>query len=1846
MEFDPIDIAQEIQRAYATDFIGERNVAFSNLLSRYGDPAIPLGKKLASFIKMKGPYIQALAIPKWSDSTWTQFAKSVKSIYAAESLDKCIVDLFTSIGFKKLYAYQERAIKAILEDKNTLVVAGTGRGKTESWLIPILQFIILAKRGKFPLHPSGSVKAILVYPTKALAQDQLKRLISYLFGLNKSLPENERITVGVYDGDTPSLSDPGHIAYLANAFKYFKCPLFNSAEVLCRSCDIKNDHSLIVRKDEDEKPKLSVPMPQCREKVPLDFIHLTRDDIRDAKVDILLTNPDTINFRLVNINADQERDAFIKEPKYVVLDEIHTLTGLFGSFVSVLMKRFMSVRKSMLQGQSDDLRVIAGSATIANKETIFAKIIPFQTDLAIIEEEHEQIKRNLPSNIPDFLHKTSFTKEDIMAQARNYQRGGSLNQPFDSLFKVFKLNRDDLSHVESDWELEVRIKEKFFEILTTSIQETPELDIFRALHSDLSSKAMTPDELLDFLANHYKRFEKDSLRHVILNFLAVGELSGILENRVHLFSWPLDGYYSCVNCGKIYESPQGECERCHQHFISRIVVCRYCDEEAIESWFCPNCLKLYTLESNVEGKPTYFEPLKCNCSGEETTCIRTIWRPYYLCTKCGKVTRYDFIERCSKCGSRMMLNESGDKLTCTNLSCDEYQVPKPAKRCPHCQSELELLAGESLQCPACGRKASFGDGIVCKCGATMHPVLYLPWVCDNENCQEVINAEIPPAVCKCGSKKFFLAGLFSFSHVYYCKECDAYFAKRSCGNPDHKLEEQMVDFAEYRLIDRDFRIQRPTESRRAAPCYHPHARYTTNRYSPLARSPENVAVTSAQHALRKIIGNAKLEDMQSCLKKAKMLSFADSHGDMERLNRDFQEPEQEWFIDQLIINILEQSEDTLLNLYSSVRKEFEIRQAIYPKSVDLSDRLRIKPQQRGLDKDELLSSEVDRRIFGGHFYGRWEMPRLVTSGIVDVRLVLGENTQLTDDEKTLLKSLYKYNNQDVGKLSEDLSRKLSTSFDEVLGQLASKKLVTEEKGRIRISPESVICTLVSEDHPIAWDPNNDTFYPRLLEQVGDDLSACIPFSRGYKERTNLFEPSFSKTAYRVSYSSPIMMLSESYKGTTEKTLRRELEYQFKNGCYPNFLSSGPAMELGIDIGDLDMLCLFGTPPNINSYLQRIGRAGRETKKSLVFSVSKRNPIDFYYYRNPLELIQSSPQPVPLNEHNPEVLKISLAWALFDFIATKFWVPWRKETRPDGVHITDGEEVVRKETANDKPDDIQHLTAVYNSKNIELDNGDRLLILDKLVKTNRPEAKAWLEGLLNYSFCPRCGRHYPSVYVGTCQSTGCSEKVVQAKEKFSSLIDDALNSFRLHFISLASDFLRQMRIQEKKLALEKFELEDKIDATDPKNEGEVQRLRLLLKEKQERLNGLQQLRQDTEQMPYSEFHKKSRENKYAFQIRSVEEGVDIDYSKEDQKLGRCTHVIENREIGMALKEYHPYAVTTFARHKRVACRMYFDEWKREEIRQVFPDQLICTSCFRVYPDLAKQRCDCGGDLKIFETQVPRKIEVYSDNYPLRPNVETGRGYLRPLDIHPLAEHGRTVKATIPNMETKVTDFKPSFSWDLEDGSGNKIGILEYGEMTLATLIDSYHSLFEEGFMDPIQRRFELCGVEGCNAVVSQQGSHICSINQSHDPNLKKYVRLAHLFKTYGIRVTTTEKEGVIAHTLAHGIRIGLQSIAGVHIRNIGEVVEDECSYVYDSEPGGSGVTILLTAFEEGKYRNFEHVIKLVYDHLSSCRCADGCPHCIYQYGCAERNDPRKLSRKKTKKWMDKGVILVERTLSSS
>lgn len=68
-----------------------------------------------------------------------------------------------------------------------------------------------------------------------------------------------------------------------------------------------------------------------------------------------------------------------------------------------------------------------------------------------------------------------------------------------------------------------------------------------------------------------------------------------------------------------------------------------------------------------------------------------------------------------------------------------------------------------------------------------------------------------------------------------------------------------------------------------------------------------------------------------------------------------------------------------------------------------------------------------------------------------------------------------------------------------------------------------------------------------------------------------------------------------------------------------------------------------------------------------------------------------------------------------------------------------------------------------------------------------------------------------------------------------------------------------------------------------------------------------------------------------------------------------------------------------------------------------------------------------------------------------------------------------------------------------------------------------------------------------------------------------------------------------------------------------------------------MTLLLSRREGGRYRNFESALDIVRI-LLECSCLDGCPQCLYQYGCARHNSPGSLSRSALQEWLRASVSL--------
>ena len=115
--------------------------------------------------------------------------------------------------------------------------------------------------------------------------------------------------------------------------------------------------------------------------------------------------------------------------------------------------------------------------------------------------------------------------------------------------------------------------------------------------------------------------------------------------------------------------------------------------------------------------------------------------------------------------------------------------------------------------------------------------------------------------------------------------------------------------------------------------------------------------------------------------------------------------------------------------------------------------------------------------------------------------------------------------------------------------------------------------------------------------------------------------------------------------------RREIESRLSKGELLAVISTS-ALELGIDIGDLDLCLLVGYPGTIVSTWQREGRVGRGGQESAMILIAGEDALDQYFMRNPEDFIQRSPEAAVVNPFNPNILARHVVCAASELPLTK------------------------------------------------------------------------------------------------------------------------------------------------------------------------------------------------------------------------------------------------------------------------------------------------------------------------------------------------------------------------------------------------------------------------------------------------------------------------------------------------------------------------------------------------------------------------------------------------------------------
>jgi len=223
-------------------------------------------------------------------------ARKAATAELAEPLHPAVQAALGAQGIRSLYTHQVHAIERVRAGENVVVVSGTASGKSLAYTIPVAERSLADE----------AATSLMLFPTKALAQDQLRSFTAFASLLEGA---GARMKAGTYDGDTSPSS---------------------------------------------------------------------RRTLR-ASASVILSNPDMLHQGILPYHARWSR--FFSSLKYVVLDEIHTYRGVFGSHVANVMRRLRRICRHY--GSSPQF--VCCSATIRNPRELAEALTGL--DVSLVDDD-------------------------------------------------------------------------------------------------------------------------------------------------------------------------------------------------------------------------------------------------------------------------------------------------------------------------------------------------------------------------------------------------------------------------------------------------------------------------------------------------------------------------------------------------------------------------------------------------------------------------------------------------------------------------------------------------------------------------------------------------------------------------------------------------------------------------------------------------------------------------------------------------------------------------------------------------------------------------------------------------------------------------------------------------------------------------------------------------------------------------------------------------------------------------------------------------------------------------------------------------------------------------------------------------------------------------------------------------------------------------------------------------------------------------------------------------------------------------------------------------------------------
>lgn len=579
---------------------------------------------------VKGPLLEA--------TPGFEKGKSIQELVDQGVLDTGFENLCGSnLPFQRpLYLHQEQAIRKICSGKRNLVVTtGTGSGKTETFLIPIINHLL--QEEKNGTLDQGGVRALLLYPMNALANDQLKRL-------RKVLANYPSITFGRYIGDT------------------------------------KQDYEKAVDQFHD----------QFRGETPQKNELICRNQMQQRPPHILLTNYAMLEYLLLRPADNNFFDGQTATHwKFIVLDEAHIYNGAIGIEIAMLLRR---LKDRVVRSEHGKLQMIATSATLGHGSEDFPDVVKFASNLFgekfewdIKDQDHQDVVQATRVQHPEYNECQYDVDSNLFLQLQD----------------IFQTSPDSISHITIEKICRQNdLPNRVIEEAKHAIQNIPEgqkipcflyflLKDCHFLHL-LQKKLLSPSLLSTIASEIFPNDQQAGEKLVALVNLAVrarkdAESTSLLPARYHVFIRALEGAFVCLN-------EKGHTPAQPRIFLNRREKCPYCGSMVWELRTCHRCGTGYlTGQIEKEGSPVHFssksainhefdsepggftftqqlvsldedEAISNDISPDDVPDIHN--DPWTLCLSCGAIEQGANVSIGCKCGSdapKIVLNRLPDK---------------------------------------------------------------------------------------------------------------------------------------------------------------------------------------------------------------------------------------------------------------------------------------------------------------------------------------------------------------------------------------------------------------------------------------------------------------------------------------------------------------------------------------------------------------------------------------------------------------------------------------------------------------------------------------------------------------------------------------------------------------------------------------------------------------------------------------------------------------------------------------------------------------------------------------------------------------------------------------------------------------------------------------------------------------------------------------------------------------------------------------------------------------------------------------------------------------------------------